>query len=44
MAIKYVNAKKDLAATTLTTLYTAPTSPATTSIVKSLIISEDAGA
>ena len=44
MAIKYVNAKKDLIATTLTTLYTAPTSPATTSIVKSLIIAEDAGA
>jgi|TARA_B110000046_G_C12915996_1_gene364977 hypothetical protein len=44
MAIKYVNAKKDLTATTLTTLYTAPTSPATTSIVKSLIVSEDAGA
>ena len=43
MAIKYVNAKKDLANTDLTTLYTAPSSPATTSIVKSFIISEDAG-
>ena len=44
MAIKYVNAKKDLTATTLTTLYTAPTSPVTTSIIKSLLVSEDAGA
>jgi len=43
MAIKYVNAKQDLANTDLTTLYTAPSSPATTSIVKSFIISEDAG-
>ena len=44
MAIKYVNAKQDLTSTDLTTLYTAPATPATTSIVKSFIISEDAGA
>jgi hypothetical protein len=43
MAIKYVNAKQDLTNTDLTTLYTVPSSPATTSIVKSFIISEDAG-
>ena len=43
MAIKYVNAKQDLTNTDLTTLYTAPATPATTSIVKSFIISEDSG-
>ena len=44
MSVKYVNAKADLTATSLTTLYQPSTSPVTTAIVKSLIISEDAGA
>ena len=41
MANTYVNAKKDLTATTATTLYTCAT--ATTAIVKSIIVSEDSG-
>ena len=44
MSVKYVNAKADLTATSLTTLYQPSTSPVTTAIVKSLIVSEDAGA
>ena len=44
MSVKYVNAKADLTATSLTTLYQPSTDPVTTAIVKSLIISEDAGA
>ena len=39
MANTYVNAKKDLTATTATTLYTCAT--ATTAIVKSILVSED---
>ena len=41
MANNYVNAKLDLTATSVTTLYTAP--DATTSIVKSILVSEDSG-
>jgi len=41
MANNYVNAKLDLTATSVTTLYTAP--DATTSIVKSILVSEDTG-
>ena len=37
----YTNAKKDLTGTSETTLYTAPA--LTTSIVKSILVSEDAG-
>ena len=39
MANTYVNAKKDLTATTATTLYTCAT--ATTAIVKSILVAED---
>ena len=41
MANTYVNAKKDLTATTATTLYTCATAP--TAIVKSILVSEDSG-
>jgi len=41
MANNYKNAKLDLTSTSVTTLYTAP--DATTSIVKSIIVSEDSG-
>ena len=41
MANNYKNAKLDLTATSVTTLYTAP--DATTSIVKSILVSEDTG-
>ena len=41
MAHNYKNAKVDLTATTVTTLYTCPT--ATTAIVKSILVSEDSG-
>ena len=41
MANTYVNAKRDLTATTATTLYTCAT--ATTAIVKSILVSEDSG-
>jgi len=41
MANTYVNAKVDLTATSVTTLYTCATS--TTAIVKSIIVSEDSG-
>ena len=41
MAQNYKNAKVDLTATTVTTLYTCPT--ATTAIVKSILVSEDSG-
>ena len=41
MANNYVNAKKDLTTNSATTLYTAPA--ATTSIVKSILVSEDSG-
>ena len=41
MANTYVNAKKDLTATTATTLYTCAT--ASTAIVKSILVSEDSG-
>ena len=41
MANTYVNAKKDLTTTSVTTLYTAPA--LTTSIVKSILVSEDSG-
>ena len=37
----YTNAKKDLTATSVTTLYTAPA--LTTAIVKSILVSEDSG-
>ena len=37
----YVNAKKDLTDTSVTTLYTAPA--LTTGIVKSILVSEDSG-
>jgi hypothetical protein len=37
----YTNAKKDLTTTSVTTLYTAPA--LTTSLVKSIIVSEDSG-
>ena len=41
MANVYTNAKKDLTATSVTTLYTAPA--LTTAIVKSILVSEDSG-
>ena len=41
MANTFVNKKKDLTATSATTLYTVPS--ATTSIIKSIIVSEDSG-
>ena len=41
MANTYVNAKKDLTSTAVTTLYTCAT--ATTAIVKSILVSEDSG-
>ena len=41
MAHNYKNAKVDLTATTVTTLYTCP--KATTAIVKSILVSEDSG-
>ncbi len=41
MANNYKNAKLDLTSTSVTTLYTAP--DATTSIVKSILVSEDTG-
>lgn len=41
MSNAYKNAKVDLTATTVTTLYTCPT--ATTAIVKSILVSEDSG-
>lgn len=37
----YTNAKKDLTATSVTTLYTAPA--LTTAIIKSILVSEDSG-
>ena len=37
----YVNAKKDLSSTSVTTLYTAPA--LTTGIVKSILVSDDSG-
>ena len=37
----YVNAKKDLTTTDITTLYTAPA--LTTGIIKSILVSEDSG-
>ena len=37
----YTNAKKDLTTTSVTTLYTAPA--LTTSLVKSIVVSEDSG-
>ena len=41
MANTYVNAKKDLTATSVTTLYTC--AAATTAIGKSILVSEDSG-
>tara|TARA_R110002072_G_scaffold213907_1_gene371079 strand:+ start:116 stop:439 length:324 start_codon:yes stop_codon:yes gene_type:complete len=41
MANNYKNAKVDLTSTDVTTVYTAPA--ATTSIVKSILVSEDSG-
>ena len=41
MPNKYINAKKDLTSTSVTTLYTAPA--LTTSIIKSLLVSEESG-
>ncbi len=41
MANSFINKKVDLTTTDLTTLYTVPT--ATTTVVKSLLVSEDAG-
>ena len=41
MANTYINAKLDLTATSVTTLYTC--AAATTAIVKSIIVSEDSG-
>ena len=41
MANRFLNKKTDLTTTDLTTLYTVPN--ATTTVVKSLIVSEDAG-
>ena len=41
MANSFVNKKVDLTTTNATTLYTVPS--ATTSIVKSIIVSEDSG-
>ena len=41
MANKYKNAKVDLTTTNVTTLYTAPS--ATTTLIKSILVSEDSG-
>jgi len=41
MANTYVNAKADLTATSVTTLYTCTAS--TTAIIKSIVVSEDSG-
>ena len=41
MANSFINAKADLTTTDLTTLYTVPT--AKTAVVKSILVSEDAG-
>ena len=41
MANNFINKKVDLTTTDLTTLYTVPT--ATTAVVKSILVSEDAG-
>ena len=41
MANSFINKKVDLTTTSATTLYTVPT--ATTSIIKSIIVSEDSG-
>ena len=41
MANSFINKKVDLTTTNLTTLYTVPT--ATTTVVKSLLVTEDAG-
>ena len=41
MANRFLNKKVDLTTTDLTTLYTVPT--ATTTVVKSILVSEDAG-
>ena len=41
MANTFVNKKKDLPSTSVTTLYTVPS--ATTAVVKSILISEDSG-
>ena len=41
MANTFLNKKVDLTATSVTTLYTVPT--ATTSIIKSILVSEDSG-
>ncbi len=41
MANTFVNKKKDLTTTSVTTLYTVPS--ATTAVVKSILISEDSG-
>ena len=41
MANSFINKKADLTTTDLTTLYTVPT--ATTTVVKSLLVTEDAG-
>tara|TARA_R100001443_G_scaffold78073_1_gene85318 strand:+ start:1643 stop:1972 length:330 start_codon:yes stop_codon:yes gene_type:complete len=41
MPNKYINAKKDLTSTSVTTLYTTPA--LTTSIIKSILVSEDSG-
>ena len=41
MAHTYKNSKVDLTATSVTTVYTVPT--ATTSIVKSILVSDDSG-
>ena len=41
MANSFINKKADLTTTDLTTLYTVPT--ATTTVIKSLLVSEDAG-
>ena len=40
MANSFINKKVDLTTTDLTTLYTVPT--ATTAVVKSILVSEDA--
>ena len=41
MANTFVNKKKDLTSTSVTTLYTVPS--ATTAVIKSIIVSEDSG-
>ena len=41
MANIYLNAKKDLTTSTVTTLYTVPS--ATTGVIKSILVSEDSG-